>query len=126
MVEQKKELHEWRSNNPGGKTGKCQKYNGKGGCNNKKRISATIAREVKKAFAAQPKSSCGHHNNEPVDQASTDAEIITSVVHVTVAKMQADGEKTDQVQSSPLINSQTGQEYASLTTSSHASFLILF
>ena len=57
MVEQKKELQEWRSNNPGAKTGKCQNYNGKGH-NNKKSISATIAREVKKGFAAHPKSSC--------------------------------------------------------------------
>ena len=86
-VEQKKELHEWRSNNPGAKTGKCQ---------NKKSISATIAREVKKAFAAQPKSSCGQHNNEPDDQATTNTEkYITSVVHATVAKMQADLEKTE-------------------------------
>ena len=68
MVEQKKELHEWRSNNLGAKTGKHQKYNGKGGHNNKKSISATIARKVKKAFTAQPKSSCGQHNNEPDDQ----------------------------------------------------------
>ena len=93
MVEQKKELHEWRSNNLGAKTGKHQKYNGKGGHNNKKSISATITREVKKAFTAQLKS--GQHNNEPDDQATNDTEkYITSVIHVTVAK-QADGEKTE-------------------------------
>ena len=95
-VEQKKELHEWRSNNLSAKTGKCQKYNGKGAHSNKRSISATIAREVKKAFTAQPKSSCGQHNNEPDDQATTDAEkYIRSVVHVMVAKMQADGKKTE-------------------------------
>ena len=95
-VEQRKELHEWRSYNPGSKTGKHQKYNGKGGHNNKKSISATIAREVKKAFAAQPKSSCGQHNNEPEDQATTNAEkYITSVVHAMVDKLQADSKKTE-------------------------------
>ena len=78
-VEQKKQLHEWRSNNPGAKTGKHQKYNGKGGHNKKKSISATITREVKKAFTAQPKSFCGQHNNEPDDQATTDAENISQV-----------------------------------------------
>ena len=78
------------------KTGKHKKYNVKGGCNNKKSISATITREVKEAFAAQPKSSCRQQNSEPDDQATTNAEkYITSVVHVTVAKMQADGEKTE-------------------------------
>ena len=96
LVEQKKELHEWRSNNPGTKSGHCQKYNGKSGHNNKKSISATIAREVKKAFAAQPKSFCGQHTSEPDDQATTDVEkYITSVLHTTVATMQADSEKTE-------------------------------
>ena len=51
---------------------------------------------MKKAFAAQPKSSCGQHNNEPDDQATTDAEkYIKSVVHAMVAKMQPEGEKTE-------------------------------
>ena len=68
-VEQKKELHELRSNNPGVKTGKCQKYNGKDG---------------------------GQHNNEHDDEATTDAEkYITSVVHMMVAKMHADSDKTE-------------------------------
>ena len=129
MVEQKKELAEWRSNNLGAKTGKLQKYNGKGHCNNKKSISATIARDVKKAFAAQPKSSCGQHNNEPDDQATTNAEkYITSVVHMMVAKMQAAGEKTEQ--SKPKVTLQSilkqAKNYASLTMSGHASFLIFF
>ena len=74
QLNKRKELHEWRSNNPGAKTGKHQKYNIKGGHNNKKSISATITREVKKAFTAQTKSSCGQHNNEPDDQATTDTE----------------------------------------------------